>query len=475
MRWTERLFDPFAPAAGPPPRELRPFVGWMLEGAWPAVALLGGVSLLVGVSEAVAAWLLGWIVDATAADAAAFFAANGALLVAAAVFFMVVRPALMVVSSAVSSRAIAPGLFHLGVWRLHNHTLGQSLGYFENDFTGRLAQKHLQTANALTESVNEIMNSIGFAIAAAVGALAALAVADPRLGLVLALWLIAYGVLVHHYLPRIRKLAQRRAEARAALSGQLVDTLAHMATVKLFARAGREADAAHGALGRYREAALAFGRTVQHFRAWLAILAGTLPVLLVGTALGLWYVEAASVGAIAIAGFLAMRLSQMSGWISFTAMGIFTNIGVLEDGMRTLTPPHDVVDRPNARTGGRARGAVAYENVVFRYGRADGGGLEGFSLDIRAGEKVALVGRSGAGKSTALSLLPRLRDVEGGRIALDGVDIRDLTQDHLRRHTTSSPSCAITAAARATTPISASAGSSSRAGSASASHSPARS
>ncbi len=433
MRWTEHLFDPDAPGDGPPPRTLAAFVRWALGGAWPTVGLLGAASVLVGASEAVAAWLIGWIVDASAAGADAFFAANGPLLAAAVAFFLLVRPALMILSSALTSRSLGPGLFHLAVGRLHDHTLGQSLRYFEDDFTGRLAQKQMQTATALSETVNEAMNSIGFALAAALGALAALAVVDARLGGVLLVWLAVYGLLVGHYLPRIRTCAQRRAEARAGLSGQLVDSLSHMATVKLFAHAGREAAAARTALARFRAAALAFGRTVQHFRAWLAVLAGTLPLALVGTALVLWAQDAASVGVIAVAGFLAMRLAQMSGWISFTGMSIFANVGIIEDGIQTLTPPHDVVDAPDARAAPRARGAVAFENVVFRYGRSDGGGLDGFSLRIAAGEKVALVGRSGAGKSTALALLPRLYDVEGGRITLDGVDIRALTQEHLRR------------------------------------------
>ncbi len=433
MQWTERLFDPYAAADGAPPGEIGPFARWLLADTWRAVGLLAVVASLVGASEAMVAWLIGWIVDAAAAGADRFFAEQGPLLVAAALFFLVIRPGLMILSSALSSRSLGPGLFHLCIWRLHNHTLGQSLRFFEDDFTGRLAQKQMQTANALTDTVNELTNSIGFAIAAAAGAFAALVAADLRLGLVMAAWLGVYFMLVRHFLPRIRVLAQRRAEARAALSGQLVDSLSHMATVKLFAHAGREAEAARGALARYREAALAFGRKVQAFRALLAILAGVLPVVLIGTALWLWSAGAASVGVIAIAGFLAMRLSQMSGWISFTAMGIFANVGVVEDGMATLSPPHEVTDRADAADGSRAEGAIAYDNVVFRYGRPRGGGLTGFKLAIAPGEKVALVGRSGAGKSTALALLPRLYDVESGRISLDGADIRSFTQDHLRR------------------------------------------
>jgi ATP-binding cassette subfamily B protein len=282
--------------------------------------------------------------------------------------------------------------------------------------------------------VVETMNSIGFAVAAAIGAVIAMAAVDVRLGLVLLVWLVAYVGVVVRFLPRIRGLSQARAEARAAVSGQIVDSLSHMVTVKLFAHAGREEEAARLALRRYRDAALAFGRTVQTFRAILAVLAGLLPLFLVGGAIWLWTLDLTTVGAIAVAGFLALRLGQMSGWISFTAMGLFANLGVVEDGMRTLAKPYGIVDRPDALTlPRRVRGAVRFDHVTFRYGRERGGGLDDLDLDIAAGEKVALVGRSGAGKSTTVALLARLHDVEAGRITIDGIDVRAFAQDHLRR------------------------------------------
>ncbi len=464
MLWTERLFDPYAAGEGPPPERLWPFMRWMMRGAGPALACAALLSLLVGLSEAVGAFLIGWIIDQAVGGPEAFFAAQGPILIMAAGFFLLLRPALMILSSALVSRSLGPGLFHLGVWRLHRHTLGQSLRYFEDDFTGRLAQKQMQTATSLTDIVIELVSSVGFAVAAVLGALLALGGADWRLCLILLAWIAAFCLLVGYFLPRIRERSRRRAEARAGLTGQFVDSLSHMATVKLFAHAGREEAAARASLARWRETALAFGRTVQAFRAGLALLAGALPVVMVGAALWLWAAGETGPGPIAMAGFLGMRISQLSGWISFTTMNIFANFGTVEDGMRTLSPPHEIVDAPDAEARGRAAGAIAFEAVVFRYGRDEpeaaeaadggelsegglehlaagggivglgpGGGLNGFSLDLRPGEKVALVGRSGAGKSTALSLLLRLYDVEGGRITLDGVDIRELPQDHLRR------------------------------------------
>ncbi len=434
-RWFEELTDPYADADGPPPRSFGAFLRWLMAGAWGPVWLLGIVSLLLGAAEAAAAWIVGWLVDETAAsaDPAAYLGDNWPALAGAAAFFILARPVLMIAATGLVSLTVGPGIYHLSVWRLHRHTLGQSMGFFEDDFAGRIAQKQTQTSDAVSNALAEFMNAIAYGIATLIGAAVLLTAVDWRLALVLAVWFAVYAWIVLHFLPRIRRRSRARAEAAAALSGQLVDSFTNIQTVKLFAHAGREVEAARGALGRFREAALARGRIVWGFRSLLGALSGLLPATMIGLALWLWSAGHAGPGLIAMAGLISTRLAQMSGWISFTAMGIFANIGTAEDGMRTLSPPHGLVDRPGARDPGRVEGRIRFEDVTYQYGREEGGGLDRFSLEIAPGEKVALVGRSGAGKSTALALLLRLRDVEDGRITLDGTDIRDLTQDGLRR------------------------------------------
>jgi ATP-binding cassette subfamily B protein len=215
------------------------------------------------------------------------------------------------------------------------------------------------------------------------------------------------------------------------VTGQVVDTITNIATVKLFSHGMQEDRAALDALAGYRGATIDFGVASAAFRFWLMTLAGALPVLLIGGTLVLWTRGAATAGDIATAGLISTRLAQMSGWVSMTAMSVFTNVGEIEDGMRTLSPPHSIVDADHAIAPTRTPGAVAFEHVRFCYGRPTAA-LDGLSLHVRPGERVALVGRSGAGKTTAVSLLLRLYEVEGGRILLDGGDIRDLTQDALR-------------------------------------------
>ncbi len=428
------LIRPYAAADGPPPQTFGAFIRWALRGAWPAIWLGTFLGALVGVLESVGSVLIGWVIDeAVASNRATYFADNFWLILGAALFFVALRPASMALSAAVNAITLGPNVFPQVVTRLNRHTLGQSLRFFDDDFAGRLAQKHVQAGSSITEIILESTNSIAFCIATVVGATLVLAQVDWTLALILALWLVGYCLLIRWYLPRIRQRSAARAAARAALTGQVVDTLSNMATVKLFAHVGREEAATGRAIDNFRDRALDFGIMSAGFRAVLMTIAGILPVALIGGALWLWQIGTASAGDIAIAGILSTRIAQMSGWFSFTLMAIFSHIGEAEDGMRTLSPPHEITDKPDAVTLDRATGAVRFDNVTYRYGKEQGGGLNGFDLSIAAGEKVALVGRSGAGKTTVLSLLLRLYDVEDGAIRLDGHDVRDLKQDDLRR------------------------------------------
>ncbi|PKP79511.1 MAG: multidrug ABC transporter ATP-binding protein, partial [Alphaproteobacteria bacterium HGW-Alphaproteobacteria-2] len=216
------------------------------------------------------------------------------------------------------------------------------------------------------------------------------------------------------------------------VTGQVVDTITNIRTVKLFAHAAQEDRATRDALDSYRAHALGFGRVSTAFRFALMTVAGVLPVVLVGLTLWLWSRGAASAGDIAVAGTVALRIAQMTGWVSFTLMAIYANIGEVEDGMRTLTPPHALTDAEGARALPAVAGPIRFEDVSFSYAGA-AGAVQGLSLEIASGEKLGLVGASGAGKSTLVALLLRLHDPEAGCITVGGHDLREVTQDSLRR------------------------------------------
>jgi ATP-binding cassette subfamily B protein len=256
---------------------------------------------------------------------------------------------------------------------------------------------------------------------------------DWRVAVGFFIWLILYFSLINWYLPRVRVRSADRAGKRAMVSGQVVDTITNIKTVKLFAHADHEDRAALGAMRSFRESSIHFGYLAAMFRFALMSLAGLLPVLLLGGTVLLWQSGQATSGDIVAAGAIAIRIAQMTGWVSFTLMAIYSNIGEIEDGMRTLTPPvrvDDVVDAPSLKV---VQGEIKLTNLSFAYGR-DTGGLTDIDLTIGAGEKLGIVGASGAGKSTLVALLLRLYDPENGTIEIDGVNTKAVTQESLRRN-----------------------------------------
>jgi ATP-binding cassette subfamily B protein len=424
--------EPFRPADGPPPQSFRPFLRWALEGTGKQMLIAISASISVGITSIVGFFMIGWLIDLAQTTGPGFLATHWWAIALLAVFYLIIWPASLVANAAFNSVNLGPNLYALVLSRLQKYTLGQSLTFFDNDFAGRIAQKSQQTARAVTDVVLEITNIFGNAVSAAIGAALMLSFVDWRLGGAVVLWLLTYAILMYFYIPRVREKSKLRAARRAIVTGQIVDTITNIATVKLFAHGEAEEVATNDALAGFREAGISWAGTVVTFRLFIFTLAGLLPVALIGLSLWLWSQGAATAGDIATAGLVATRLSTMTGWVSFAALGIFTNIGEIEDGIRTLTPSHTITDRPNAVDPPRSKGHIQFEGINFGYGSTRAA-LDSLNLDIKPGEKVALVGASGAGKSTITSLLLRLYEVEDGRVLLDGTDVRDLTQDGLRR------------------------------------------
>lgn len=428
------LIDAFEPAEGAPPRSLWAFMLWSVRGAWPVLLIAAVISALVGTTEVISALLLGLIIDAVVETGPTEFLTQHLWLVAWFVlFFVVLRPLAFGLSSAANTIVVQPNVYVLVQSRLNRWTLGQPVTFFDNDFAGRIAQKQVQTARALTDVANETINTLSFALASILGSVVLLLTIDTRIALALSVWLVAYLALIRHFLPQVRKTSGAKAGARAQVSGQVVDTITNIKTVKLFAHADFEDRAALNAMGIFRDRAVEFGEVQAWFRYWLMFCAGVLPVLLIGGTIWLWSLGQATPGAIAAAGAVSIRISQMTGWVSFVLMAIYGNLGEIEDGMKTLTLQPTLRDAPDAIQMGRAEGAISLEGVGFAYGRQSGG-VDALNLTVAPGEKIGIVGASGAGKSTLVALLLRLYDVETGRITVDGQDIRGVTQESLRRN-----------------------------------------
>ena len=424
---------PFAPADGPPPKTMIAFFHWGLRGGYPAITLAACVSVISGLIEVASALMLGMVIDAALAGSTeGFFAQNTGLILLVSGFFVLFRPMWLWLSGIMQSVVIGPAISTLILSRLHRHTLGQSVTFFDDDFAGRISQKQMQAASALTNLVVDFIHTVVFAFASVVGSLVLVLTLDWRAGAALALWFAGYVAFLRFFMPRIRAASRERAGAAATVSGQIVDTIGNIKTVKLFAHDKHEDQAAINALEDARLAGVKWGWVSASFRGSLMVVSGVLPLLLVGITLIAWQNGVTTAGDIAVAGTIGLRLAQMTGWVSFTLMGMYGNVGVLEDAIGTLSGDQTLVDAQDAAILDVHVGAITLEDVTFAY---DGSrnGIHNLSLTLNSGERIGIVGGSGAGKSTLVALLLRLYDVNSGRILIDDQDISTVTQESLRR------------------------------------------
>lgn len=428
------LIDPYAPADGPPPRTLGRFFVWAIRGAFPVIAVASILAGAVGSLEAFTAVLLGMVIDAVVQSGAERFLSENIWLFATLIgFFVVLRPIIIGLGALFNLYVLGPNVIAMALSRISRWTLGHSIQFFDDDFAGRIATKETQAARALSEVVVETVNVGAFALISVIASIFLIMSIDYRVAMVLLVWLVAYFFLVRWFLPRARVQSRERANASTVVTGQLVDTITNIKTVKLFGHDNHEDAAAHEAIDLLRDKSLVWGRLSANFRFVLMTLAGVLPASLIGGTAYLWSTGQASEGDIAAAGAISIRLGQMVGWVSFTLMQIYSNIGVVEDSMITLTPPHGLVDGADAAALNVSNAQVEFVNTSFAYGR-DIGGISNIHLTIHPGEKLGIVGASGAGKSTLVGLLLRMYDTESGEILIDGQNISHVTQKTLRRN-----------------------------------------
>ncbi|MGF1660456.1 MAG: ABC transporter ATP-binding protein [Rubrimonas sp.] len=430
----EAMVDPYQGydrAEGPPER-LWPFFRVHLEPFRRVLWLALGFGLAVALVETWLIYYAGRVVDVLAETAPAdLLAERGLELAAVALGVLLLRPLVQGIDALLLNQAMLPNVGALVRWRTHRHVLRQSMTFFQNDFAGRVAQKVMQTAPAVGEAVFQIFDALWYAIIYLIGALVLLTLVDPRLAIPLAVWAAGYVWMLVFFVPRIGQAAKDFSEARSTMTGRIVDSYTNIQTVKLFAHAAREDSYAHEAIEHGRTTFARQMRLITAMELALSVTNGLLMVSVIGLAIWLWSLGQASLGAIAAASALVLRLNAMTGWIMWATSDFFQNLGVVMEGVETISKPLGLTDRPNARPLAVTGGDIRFEGVSHHYGRG-AGGLDRVELRIRAGERVGLIGRSGAGKSTLVNLLLRFYDVEGGRVLIDGQDIREATQDSLR-------------------------------------------
>ena len=433
FRWFESLIDPLKePIDATPPQSVARFYLFYLRQIWPvflAALLAGFASALVDVALFD---FLGRIVDMVAATPAAdLFRVHGSELLWMAAIVLLARPVLYGLHNLLVNQAIAPSLTNRIRWQNHRYVSRQSLGFFQNDFAGRIANRIMQTGSSLRESAVQIVDAIWYVLIYTGSALLMFAQADLWLIAPLLIWLACYVGVLAYFVPRTKERSWVSSEARSKLMGRIVDGYSNILTLKLFAHTRREEGYVAEAVGEHTMRYRQMTRLTTAMDLTLTLLNGCLIAGTSGLALWLWSQGRISVGAIALTTGLVLRIHNMSGWIMWVVNGIFENVGTVQDGIETISKPRQVQDRPGAVPLKVAQGGVRFDDIHFHYGK-QGGVIAGLDLVVRPGEKIGLVGPSGAGKSTLVNVLLRLYDLEGGRILIDGQDIAQVEQESLR-------------------------------------------
>jgi ATP-binding cassette subfamily B multidrug efflux pump len=392
------------------------------------------IEFFIAISDTAVPWFIGRVVKlVTSVSADRFLQETWLWLAGMAFVILVFRPGIVLARYLVTNQALAGPFTNLVRWQSHWHVVRQSWAFFQNDFAGRISNRVMQTGPALRESLVASVTAVWYIVVYAITAVIMTAAADWRLTLPIVVWFVGYVALLAYFVPRLRDRSKRTSEARSLLMGRIVDSYTNILTVKLFARPRDEDDYVRDAVDTHTGRYLAQQRLITAFGTILAFLNAALVAGAGALALVLWRHGKIDVGAVAMVLPLTFQLTNMSRWIAFSVTEIFQEIGVVQEGMMTIAQPLRLTDKANAAPLAVHAGHIVFDDVRFGYGRTTGVGvLDGFTLDVKPGEKIGLVGRSGAGKSTVVNLLLRFFDLEDGCITIDGQDIATLTQESLR-------------------------------------------
>ncbi len=407
------------------------------EGLRPYLLLMTICTAAIGVFEAFLFSMLGQVVDwlGKTEPAALWTTQRGNLFLLAAI--LVASPLVVALQALLKHQAMAGNFPMLLRWKFHRLMLSQSYSFYQDEFAGRVATKVMQTALAARDVwmiVADILVFVAIYIATLILIVGTfdLWVMTPFFG-----WLALYAIAVRYFVPRLAKIAQQQADARSLMTGRITDAYTNIATVKLFSHTNREAGYVRSAMRDFMVTVYRQWRLITAFEVVNQILSVLLISSTAGVTLWLWTQGKIGVGAVAAATAMALRLNGISHWIMWEFAALFEHIGTVRDGMTILSKPHTVVDAPDAKPLDVSRGEIRFDNMSFAYGATNSASknvIEKLNLTIHAGEKIGLVGRSGAGKSTIVNLLLRFYDIREGRILIDGQDIAHVTQDSLRTH-----------------------------------------
>ncbi|ASI94178.1 ABC transporter ATP-binding protein [Vibrio rotiferianus] len=429
----EGFTEPF-PKSTPdqPPTGIFAFLRHYTRGYEKPLIIMSLMSTIVAIVEVSLFGAMGQLVDwLSTSNPETFLQDNKADLIFYGSLLLIVMPILVVVYSLLIHQTLL-GNYPMSVrWLAHRYLLNQSLNFYQDDFAGRVATKVMQTSLAVRETVMKTMDVFVYVSVYFTSIIVMLAAADWRLMIPMLVWLAAYIAIQIYFVPKLKKVATEQADARSTMTGRIVDSYTNIQTVKLFSHSKRETQYAEEGMKGFLNTVYRQMRLVTGFDVAVEISNYLLVFSVAALSIYLWLDSAISVGAIAIAVSLALRINGMSMWIMWEVGALFENLGTVVDGMKTLSKPIDIQDKPDAKALQVSEGGIHFDNVSFHYGEKKGV-ISNLDLNIKPGEKVGLVGRSGAGKSTLVNLLLRFHDVEEGSIKIDDQEISSVTQDSLR-------------------------------------------
>ena len=429
----ERLVDPFPKkAAQRPPDSVYQFCRHYSRGMEPWLLLMAFLTAITAISEALLFGILGQVVDwLSESNPETFIEQSGSTLIGMGIFMLILIPLSNAMRSLIVHQTLM-GNFPMSVrWMAHRYLLNQSYGFFQNEFSGRIATKVMQTALAVRDTVMKLLDVMLFVAIYMVTALILVASADPRLCIPLIIWLFFYIIVQRYFVPKMKKIAMVQADARSLMTGRIVDSYTNIITLKLFSHSNRESAYIRDGMSEFLNTVHPQMRLVTKLNICLWALNMSLVFSTAALGIYLWLNGSITPGAIAIVMSLAIRLTSMSHWILWEISGLFENIGTVQDGINTLSVPSKVNDKPNAIALNVNRGDIIFDSVNFSYNTNEAV-FENLDLQIPAGEKVGIVGRSGAGKSSLVSLLLRFYDIQSGAITIDGHNIERVRQESLR-------------------------------------------
>lgn len=416
-----------------PPTGIFAFCRHYTRGFEKPLLVMALLSTIVAIIEVSLFGFMGQLVDwLSSSNPETFLEENSNTLLGVGLVLLVVMPILITIYSLIIHQSLL-GNYPMSIrWLAHRYLLKQSLNFYQDDFAGRVATKVMQTSLAVRETVMKTLDVFVYVIVYFTSIVVMLAQADWRLMIPMLVWLAAYIAIQVHFVPKLKSVSSEQADARSMMTGRIVDSYTNIATVKLFSHSRRETEYAEEGMDGFLDTVYRQMRLVTGFNISVEIANYVLVFAIAALSIFLWMESAITIGAIAIAISLALRINGMSMWIMWEVGALFENMGTVVDGISTLSKPIDIQDRKDAKPLLVKQGSIEFDNVSFHYGEKEKGVINHLNLNIKPGEKVGLVGRSGAGKSTLVNLLLRFHDVESGQIKIDGQVISDVTQDSLR-------------------------------------------